>query len=167
MSSQVKFHQLFVIMTLFLYPLLFASAALTFVLKFPRWDFDLITVLLFCTFLVYIGLAIVVHILIKKYPAGTVSNSLEGCIYVFAVLTFVSSAFTLFFILVLAQIAFEAHEEKEIVVRFPLLFISASSVLASFFGVFTAVYSFRLLKLIKRNCLELARQIKDIGSNDQ
>jgi hypothetical protein len=109
--------------------------------------------------------AIFVLFLLKKYPSQPISNIAEGLVFTFAIITFLLSLVDLLLVYVFFDIAMDLEKEKVNVVTTTLLFITIPSVIAVAAAVFIAINSFRLVKIIRRNRLNLAQEIKNIGAN--
>ena len=164
MESHVKIFRIFIIITIFLTFILLVSVYYFLVTRHPSWDIDFMTILFFLSFIIYLGNSIVVLLLIKKYPAQYISNTLEGLIYLFAILTFLFNLISVLFIYVFTENAFELEGERKKLLMPSLLFASISSGITTFCAAFTAINSFRILKIIKRNWWDLAKQIRNIGT---
>lgn len=63
------------------------------------------------------------------------------------------------------DIAMDLEKEKGNLVTMTLLFISIPSVIAVAAAVFIAINSFTLVRIIRRNRLNSAQEIKNIGTN--
>ena len=96
-----------------------------------------------------------------KYPDQQISNKMEGFLYLFAVLTFLSGFFVIFFNSVfVSNILEDSFDPYKKVWRY----VSIPSCIVMICSVSSAIYSFKILKSIRRNRQELAQQIRNIGT---
>lgn len=96
-----------------------------------------------------------------KYPELQISNKIEGFLYLFEVLTFLSGFFVIFFNSVfvgnILDDNFDPHKKI-------WQYVSIPSCIVMICSVSNTIYSFKILKNIRRNRQELAQQIRNIGT---
>jgi len=99
-----------------------------------------------------------------KYPVKNISNKIEGFAYVFAVLTFFSASFILFTnsVIVSNVINDESNKHRPII-----FYVSIPAGAAMILSLMLTIYSFKVLKAIRKNLEKLAQQIKNIGTEKE
>ena len=164
MASDIKFFQLFVIACVILYPALCLLLFYLLIIYLYSGQFDTLTILFLSGFLIYSLNAIIVLQLIRKYPADPISNGFEAFIYVAAILSFIYTPISVFFDFTIVNVYRGMGTPEKNILR-PLMLVSTiASAFATTCTFYIAINSFRLLKLIKKNRLTLAQQIKNIGA---
>ena len=164
MASDIKFFRLFVIASVIFYP---ASCLLLFyllIIYLYSGQFDTLTILFLSTFLIYLVNAVIVLQLIRKYPADRISNAFEAFIYVAAIFSFLYTPISVFFDFTIVNVFREMDNPQKDILRPIMLLTTIASALATASSFYIAINSFRLLKLIKKNRITLAQQIKNIGA---
>jgi hypothetical protein len=163
MESRSKFFKLFLVVTIFLNA---ALAILNYHLltkDIPKWRTDWGVLLLTSSLIFFLISSIFVFFFLKKYPSQPISNITEGLVFTFAIITFLISTVDLLLICIFFDIAINLQKKSDNPITQALLFVSASFVIAITCAVFISVNSLRLLKIIRKNRLILAQQIKNIG----
>lgn len=166
MASEIKFFRLFVIASLILYPALCILLFYLLIIYLYSGEFDTLTILFLSTFLIYLVNAVIVLELLRKYPADRISNALEAIIYVAAILSFISTPISGFFDFTIVNVYTGMDTPEKDILR-PLMLVSTiASAFATACSFYIAINSFRLLKLIKKNRITLAQQIKNIEAGE-
>jgi glucan phosphoethanolaminetransferase (alkaline phosphatase superfamily) len=164
MASDIKFFRLFVVASVILYPALYLLLFYLLIIHLYSGQFDTLTILFLSSFLIFLGNAVIVLQLIRKYPADGISNAFEAFIYVAAILSFITTPIAVFFDFTIVNVYTGMSTPKKDILR-PLMLVSTiASAFATAFYI--AINSFRLLKLIKKNRTILAQQIKNIGAGE-
>lgn len=168
MEQHIKSYRLLVVFNVISTPLLFLLNLYFFALISMIWLSALFYWLFFITFLLYFIHSLFVLSFIKsKYPSHHISNRSEGFIYLFAIVTFITVAWSFVYIFLFADEAFELLHNGRNRLSPVLFFASGSSVISSVSSAIIAFYSFRLLKTIRKNRQAFADQIKNIGSGNE
>jgi len=166
MASDIKFFRLFVILCVILYPALSLLLFYLFIIYLYSGQFDTLTILFLSTFLIYLLNAVIVLQFIRKYPSDLISNAFEAFIYVAAILSFIWTPIALFFDYTIVNVYTGMGTSEKDILR-PLMLISTiASAFATACSFYIAINSFRLLKLINKNRITLAQQIKNIGAGE-
>jgi len=99
-----------------------------------------------------------------KYPHQQISNKIEGFLYLFAVLTFLSALFVIFFnSIIISNILEDSFNPYKTIWQY----VSIPSCIVMVCSVANAIYSFKILKNIRQNRQKLAQQIKNIGTGHE
>lgn len=166
MASDIKFFRLFVIASVTLYPALCILLFYLLIIYLYSGEFDTLTILFLSTFLIYLVNAVIVLQLLRKYPADRISNAFEASIYVAAIFSFISTPISGLFDFTIVD-AYTGMDTPEKDIMRPLMLVSTiASAFAMACSFYIAINSFRLLKLIKKNRITLAQQIKNIGAGE-
>jgi len=163
MASDIKFFRLFVIASVILYPALCFLLFYLLIIYLYSGQFDTLTILFLSTFLIYLVNAVIVLRLIRKYPADGISNTFEAFIYVTAILSFIFTPISMFFDFTIVNVYTGMNTPEKHILRPLMLVTTIASGFATACSFYIAINSFRLLKLIKKNRITLAQQIKNIG----
>ncbi len=164
MASDIKFFRLFVIASVILYPALCLLLFYLLIIYLYSGQFDTLTILFLSSFLIYLVNAVIVLQLVRKYPADGISNVFEASIYVAAILSFISTPIAVLFDITIVNVYTGMGTPEKDILR-PLMLVSTiASAFATASSFYIAVNSFRLLKLIKKNRITFAQQIKNIGA---
>jgi len=163
MESRLRFFKLFLAITIFLNAVLPILNYFLLTKDIPKWRSDGGVLFLISSLIFFLISSIFVLFLLKKYPSQFVSNKTEGLVFTFAIITFLVSLVDLFFTAAFFYIAIDLQNKGDNLISRTLLFVSGSFVIAITCAIFVSVSSLRLLKIIRKNRLNLAQQIKNIG----
>ena len=165
MESRLKFFKIFLLITIFFNAALSTVGFYLLTKYIPQLRSDTGILILLSSLVFFMISAVFVFFLLKKYPSQPVSNTTEGLVFTFAVITFLCSFVDLLLIYTFFDIAIDLRKKSRNPVTTTLLFISIPSVIAVAAAVFISFSSFRLLRIIKKNRWNLAQEIKNIGTN--
>ena len=165
MESRLKFFRVFLVIAILLNAVLVVLNYYLLTKDIPEWKTDWGVLLLLSSLIFFLISAIFILFLLKKYPSQHISNTTEGLVVTFAVITFLVSLMDLLLIYVFFDIAIDLRKKKDNLISSALFFVSASFVVSISCAVFASINSLRLLNIIRKNRLHLAQQIKNIGTN--
>ena len=165
MESRLKFFKIFLIITIFFDAALSTLGFYILTKYIPQLGSDTGILVLLSSLVFFMISAGFVLFLLKKYPSQPISNTAEGFVFTFAIITFLCSLVDLLLIYSFFDIAIDLEKKSRNLVTTTLLFISIPSVIAVAGAVFISISSFRLLRIIKRNRWKIAQQIKNIGTD--
>ena len=165
MESRLRFFKILLLITIF-FDAALSSLGFYLLTKYvPQLRDDAGILVLLSSLVFFMISAVFVLFLLKKYPSQPISNTAEGFVFTFAVITFLCSLVDLSLIYLFLDIAIDLRKKSNNLVTTTLLFISISSVITVAAAVFISITSFRLLRIIKRNRWNLAQEIKNIGTD--
>lgn len=165
MESRLRFFKILLLITIF-FDAALSSLGFYLLTKYvPQFRDDAGILVLLSSLVFFMISAVFVLFLLKKYPSQPISNTAEGFVFTFAVITFLCSLVDLSLIYLFLDIAIDLRKKSNNLVTTTLLFISISSVITVAAAVFISITSFRLLRIIKRNRWNLAQEIKNIGTD--
>lgn len=167
MESRLKFFKLFLIISIFLNATLAILNYYLLTKDIHKWRTDGGVLLLISSHIFFLISAIFILLFLKKYPSQHVSNTTEGLLFTFGIITFLLSLVDLFFVYAFIDIAIDLQKKRNNPITTALLFVSVSFLISMSSGVFASINSFRLLKIIRKNRLNLAQQIKNIGTTNE
>jgi len=167
MESRLRFFKIFLVVTIFLNALLSILNYYLVAKYIPGLKTDPGILLLLSSLIFFLIAAIIVLVLSKRYPYQHISNRMEGFVFTFGIITFLLSLADLLPVYAFIDIAIDLQKRDEDRMSSALLFVSLSSLIPIICAVFTAVNSFRLLKIIRKNSFYLAQQLKNIGTDNE
>jgi hypothetical protein len=166
MESGLKFFKIFLFITIFLNIILLGINYSVLSSAFPGLISDPGIMLLLASLIFFSFAEVFVLILSKRYPHHPISNTIEGFIFTFSIITFLLVFVDLFIMYVFIDIAIDLQKRSDDLSS-TLLLVSVSFIIPIACAVYTAINSFRLLKIIRKNRLNLAQQIKNIGADNE
>lgn len=167
MDSQVRFYRFLLILNIF-FIILFLGVSVYFIsIRYQEWIYDLFVWSFYAPFIIYLIYSLFIFYFIQsKYPSNNISNKNEGFIYLFAIIVFVVSIISLLFAYFLVE-QFLEYKQKGNSVASAFLIASISCIITSILIIMIGIFSFKFLKIVRKNQLTLAQQIKSLGTKSE
>jgi len=167
MDSTVKFYRFSLILNIG-FIILFLGVSVYFVsIRYPEWIYDLFVWSFYAPFIIYLIYSLfILYFIRSKYPHSNISNKNEGFVYLFAFIVFFVSIISLSFAYFLMGY-FSEYKQKGNSVAPAFLIASISCVISSILSIMIGIFSFKFLKIVRKNLLTLAQQIKSLGTKPE
>lgn len=126
----------------------------TFIILF----FVALGVILLCTFAPF-------WVMKKKFPAGLITNTVEGIIYLFSIVLFIACAYVALYGIAFLNASVNNSWPPGKWIIFPK-YLSIETVAVSAVYIYIGINTFILVKTISKNRMDLMKKISELGNSE-